>query len=702
MPTQDLTVDVRIKFDSGQTVPIEFNAPFTLKQTRGLEPYMFSIHLSDASKLPQPATQSNGCRCSFVFETPNATGAGRTTKEWKGWYLVRIEPSKSDVGLYVATFADVRWKLQYFRRTKAYNVQWPDGSYRDESTPQGANYLQWKAVDAAKDICKLFGEELDVSAIEESRFSILLPNNLGNSKGGGWAAAQWDEMIKGALVATELDIVMGLDGKLSLRERTGDYAGYLKSVRLMPRIVDTTGAGNNGWSRPRKLRLAFEVMMEAALESRLAGATSSSTPIFSPPENVMPRFTQADLDPEEWWNSQVAGELADTDWETVPVELERNGYALRSEAEGLICRNYFLPNIIPLTRSEAHGWITESSDPTENAQLALKKFWFDGVLRNCWRKTYRVKYPTKRSASPLTTALRCLSGLRFGRLTPGGDSISRGSVFADWSEEQTFAVRYKPGDPFDSEFSSNHAFDATRPAPFTARWIAESGNELIFLLEPTDSRRIGQAKVFPGLFARNLNYGSWGALTADGYIEETELQGEFDTAFDFRIILSGRLITPCFLGGVSSPVGQVEGRVLVVETTLYPFGSIPSLDLKSEAMTANFGFSKDQLQRAMGTLAERWPEKLLNQKDVEKLVADVADKTRAVFEQGDSGGIAVPGVEALNKAETGGDIHEMSVTIGDPDPWSIKTQYIVLPGVSAISVDPEERDGRPPALIAQE
>lgn len=702
MPTQDLTVDVRIKFDSGQTVPIEFNAPFTLKQTRGLEPYMFSIHLSDVSKLPQPATQSNGCRCSFVFETPNATGAGRTTKEWKGWYLVRIEPSKSDVGLYVATFADVRWKLQYFRRTKAYNVQWPDGSYRDESTPQGGLYKLWTAVDAAKDICKLFGEELDTDKLQSDKYYIVLPSNLGNSKGGGWAAAQWDEMMKGALASIEADIVMDLDGKLSLRERTGDKAGYLKEVRLMPRIIDTTGAGNNGWSRPKKLRLSFEIMMEAALESLLAGATSAHTPIFSPPENVMPRFTQADFDPEEWWNSQVAGELADTDWETVPVELERNGYAPRSEAEGLICRNYFLPNIIPLTRSEAHGWITESADPTENAQLALKKFWFDGVLRNCWRKTYRVKYPTSRSASPLTTALRCLSGLRFGRLTPGGDTISRGSVFADWSEEQTFAVRYDKWDPFNSQFSTNHPFDATRPAPFTARWIAESGNELIFLLEPTDSRRIGQAKIYPGLFARDLNYGTWGTLTADGYIEETELQGEFDEDFDFRILLSGRLITPCFLSGVGSPIGQIEGRVLTVEVPMYPDGSIPSIDLKSEAMTANFGFSKQQLQLAKGQLAERWPEKLLNLTDVQKRAQDVASKLEAIFEQGDSGGIAVPGVEALNKAETGGDIHEMSVTIGDPDPWSIKTQYIVLPGVSAISVDPEERDGQPPALIAQE
>lgn len=702
MAAENLSVDARIIFDSGQNVPIEFNAPFTLKQTRGLEPHMFSIHLSDISGLPQPATQGDGCRCSFVFETPNASGSGKTSKPWAGWYLVRVEPSKSDEGLHVATFADVRWKLQYFRRTKAYNVQWPDGSYRDESTPMGANYLQWHAIDAAKDICKLFGEDLNVSRVLPDKMSILLPNNLGNSKGGGWAAAQWDEMIKGALVAAEVDIVMGVDGKLALRERTGDFAQYMLRLRAMPRIVDTAGQGNNGWSRPKKLRLSFEVMMEAALESRLAGATSASTPIFSPPENVMPRFTLADFDPEEWWNSQTSDEIAATDWETIGQELETNQYALATEAEGMICRNYFLPNILPLVRSEAHGWITEASDPTDNAVAALKKFWFDGVLRNCWRKVYRVKYPTHRSASPLTTALRCLSGMRFGRLTPGGDSISRGSVFMDWSEEQTFAVRYNKFNPFDSQFSSNHAFDATRPAPFTARWIAESGNELIFLLEAADSRRLGQAKVFPGLFARDLNYGTWGSLTADGFIEETELQGEFDTAFDFRIILAGRLITPCFLSGVKSDLGTIEGRVLTVETTLYPFGSIPSLDLKSTNMTANFGFSKTQLGMAMGTLAERWPEKLLNLTDIEKKVADLAEKMRAVFEQGEAGGIAVPGVESLAQAETGGDIHEMSVTVGDPDPWAIKTQYIVLPGVSAITVDEEERDGTPPDIIAKE
>jgi hypothetical protein len=43
----------------------------------------------------------------------------------------------------------------------------------------------------------------------------------------------------------------------------------------------------------------------------------------------------------------------------------------------------------------------------------------------------------------------------------------------------------------------------------------------------------------------------------------------------------------------------------------------------------------------------------------------------------------------------------MSIVVGNPDPWSITTQYVVLPGMARRVLLSEDREGYPVASIAE-
>lgn len=697
-------VSVHIVFD-GVTIPVEYNMPFTLKQSRGVDPYFFSITLSHDSinLLPVAANLKDGAKCAFRFDTPAANG-GRSQLDWS-WWLVRVEPGRSDTGTFIVTFADERWKMDHRRYSLSYNIQWPDGSYRSETTPLGRG-KPWTALEAIKDAAEQMGYKLDTTRVHGSKFYIQLPNNLGNSQGGGWVFETPSEIFKPMLSVLDCDLIVKADSTLAIVDRTGDSAAITK-MQSYRRIDDSVDTGFNGWELPKEIRLGLEVKAEAVIESKQP-ITASGTPTFDIPENVMPRPELADRSPVEWWNAGASG-IADTEWEEIQTLLEGLGFVTTTprSADVMICRNWFLPNIIPLNRAGEFDEIVESADPTENSIRYQTKLWCDAALRMCYRRTYRITYPTNAQAGdPLVPNIRNMAGLRFGRLSPGGESISKGSVFCSWSEESTHALNFtKNSDPLSAVFSDNHKFDPQRAAPFTVRWVSQNGNELIYELTPADARRIGQAKIYPGIFTAPLTYGDWFTLTADNYLEGTEIQGEFWPQFDFRIYFSGRLIREDKRSGITANIdnGKIKGRQLIITLPMFEDGAIAGLDIRSNAVTANYGYTKDQMGRDLGDLASRWPERLLNVEQITKFAQDLRDKIKRKMMAGRSGGIRVAGVQPMQDGcMTSGDIHEMSVVIGDPDPWSITTQCIVLPGIPAFSVDPERADGDIPNLIDQE
>lgn len=695
-------VETRVRFVGGEEIPLEYAAPFALKFTAGTVPYMFQLHISDDSVFPKPGS-GDGQKVEFIFSTPSASG-GRTDIVFSGWYLVRVEAAKTESGLMLATFADERWKLQHRRFSLYYNLQWPDGSYRYDTVPGGGGRTGsvWTAWDALKDALTKMGYAPNYERLSASKAHIRLPNNLGNSKGGGFVDATFDEIVVPMLEVLDAHLYF-IDGQPHITDRTGDIAKSIQKLRAIPRIVDTVGESKNKWERPRKLRVSFEIKAEAAVENFLP-STSTQRPFFDVPENVMPRLTPADRELLEWWDAQ-GKEEQDTEWSTIQEEaagaIPRFPAPISTDVDRVIGENWYLPFVMPFVRYSPHGPIEEDPDPATNASEIQKKLWLNAQIRRHWHRTYRITYPTG-SLEATVKNFRAMAGMRWGRLTPGGDTISRGAVWSDWCEETTAAVRLQP-DPFDTQFGHNHPFDPTRPAPFIASWLAESGNELIFELAPVGTMMLGQEKILPGLYVEVPNYGTWFEMSRDGYLAAQELQATLDEDWKFRAIISGRVVGDVNqMLNAASPLGNINGRTLQIEVPMFPDGSLDSLDLKEHTMTANFGYSKEQLALS-SSIALVWPEKLLNQSDIERRSNDMATWWKKRLESTVAGGILIPGVEPIqSKIYPGGDIYETSIVVGDPDPWSVTTQYMVIPAIPGPTLDYEELDGYAAQVVAWE
>lgn len=680
-------------------VPIEYAAPFTLKYPPGMEPFMFQLHMSDTSVLPEPGS-GNGTPCKFVFSTPAASG-GRTDVELSGWYLVRVEPSNIEDATSLVTFADERWRLQYKRFSAEYNIQWPDGSFRWHTVDKGE---KWKAHDAIVDFLTKAGYKPDTSRLSLLKRGLDLPNNLGNSRGGGWVDATYQEILEPMLRILDANIYF-INGQPHITDKSGDIAGGIPKLRAIPRVDDTVAFSRNGWEKPRRFRIMYEIKAEAALENLYTPArtTASQSPasFFDAPENVMPKLTASVREHRDWWEAAINKEKGD-EWDEIAIVVA--GYQPMAltvdEVDDNIAKNWYLPFLFPFKRQGPHGPIIESSNPTTNASIIEAKLWLMAQCRMHWHRTYRITYPT--SNEPLVNGYRSMTGIRFGRLTPGGDTVSRGAVFADWSEETTAAVRLRDN-PFDSQFGRSYDFNPERAAPFVADWVAESGNELIFELRPVGTMMLGQEKIVPGIWSVTPNYGTWFEMTRDGYLGAQELQAELRPDWRFRAIVSGRVVgSISIMENVATAIGKISGRSFVVEVPGFTDGGMDAFDVKESAITANFGFSKAQLN-TQEVITEVFPEVLLNESAISSRANDLAKYFKSRFELGQAGGILIPGVEpAYSGIWPGGDIYEMSIVVGDPDPWSVTTQYVVLPGIPSPPLLPEERDGRIPQIIAWE
>lgn len=716
--------DIRIKI-GGTVLPLEYNMPFTMKQTRGTAPYFFNVMVSDISGLPAPGGGGaagpitgpgagdgpSGTPCSFLFETPAASGSDMIQWEWDSWYLVRVEPAKGTDDAFLLTFADERWKAEHKRIDASYNVQWPDGSYRAESLVLSTNE-RWQTKDAIEDALKKFGY---FETIWYARTDLgYLPDNMGNSDAGGFVAGTFSEVLDPMLESANLDLIF-IDRKPAIVERVGDTANKLNYLRTMPRIVDTVGSGSNGWELPRKLRIHHEVKMEVALEkveSSSDRTTSGSDNAFlNEPANVMPRFRHEAEVGADWWKDKD-GDTAKSEWVEIDEHITELFGTVYDPVERTIARNWFLPLILPLRRKGPMEEIWESADPTANSLLALRKMVITDYLRKSWRRLWRIEYPTdNRPSNASAPTIRRISGLKMGRLMPGGDATSKGSVFCDWCEQTIHAISYKPGHSFTKEFGVNHPYvgravspnDPTTnvpPAPFNARFISENGKELIFVLEEVPHGRIGTSDIYPALYASIPNFGNPIEVVNDEYWALNQLNISLSAVFRMRVFLFGRLIANAqdTTSTNAVPAG-IENRSYVHEIDLFPEGGIDSFDLKVDSMTANFGFSLDQVKKALGSLRNEWPELLLNRDKITENAERIGKQVLNQYSAGEAGGIVTPGVEAMKQGIcTAGSIHEASVTVGDPDLWAVRCQFIVMPNVGKVTLDPKEK-GRAAPII---
>lgn len=707
--TELVTNDIKLVFEGGHTVPLDYAAPFTLKQTRGIDAYYVTILCSSIDQLPVPQPGEDGKRCGFIFRTPGQNPSSPIFHTWGGWVLLRATKTQNDSELWSVTFADIRHIMQHKRASLNLNIKWPDGTWRSESLNSGSPYDKKEAARAIVESIGFSAPDEGFADLAASQTIQTLPANLGNTRTGGFVHASWAEMIKPVAEVMNADPIVMFDGNIGFRSRQGDRLNQLPQLRARARIEDSVQKERSQWERPRKLRLGFECKVENAIERFPSSATISnqSERAIIDPVNVMPKWEHngdffdpigqgaLNVDGSSW--SPIWNELSDAGYIN---SLSSGSFTKDELADTYIASHFMLPQIFPYRRVEPLGDILDDADEI------LKKDWFDGMIRNSWRRFYRVEFPANADVSD-APLLRSLAALKFGRLTAEGAVRSKGVVFADYfSELATPLYAANRGTrAFSQTVNKDHPFNPLIPAPFTARFISEEGNELVFSIDPVELRRLSQSKVFLGLAKNELTYGTYNKLVADDYMsdgknlqfgnEATEQHLQFDVDYKFRCMIVGTLIQEPLQSNVPP---EIEGRAYIIERDLFADGGIDSIDYRSYESTANFGYSITQMQAT--SISGLFPDTLLNETSLNIIADRIQSETKAQFEAGQSGGILAPGVSCPAAGiGTSGDIHEFSIVVGNPSPHAITSQYIFAPQAKSIVVDQEEIDGKPPSLL---
>ena len=671
---------------AGKEIPLQFNAPLAWKQTRGIDPWMMNIALQDETAYPG-FLLSDGMPAKFRFDTPDQNGKP-VSLEWEGWYLVRIEQSRSERDVQVATFADERWKAMYRRITASYNVQWPDGTWRADSLDGGK---PWTCLRAIGDMCRKFGMDFyEFNKMPQEMRDLQMPANMGNSPAGGFVEASMAECMPNLLEYMGGALIMWFNGAMRVVPKTGDDANTIATLQAMPRMQDTASQSGREFEQPREMELAFEVMAEAAIERFDPDdkGTASGGGIDMKLVNVMQSWLYGSRGYE--FGQITNDRVADDVYNAISEEYRLEGY--KSEGvEEFIANNYFLPNILPLLRRDALGDFIDTKAETD------KKLWFDSETRDAWRRMYAIDFPFKGAGNE---AYRILSGLRLGRLSPDGSTRDHGNVFCDWCM-MSDDILNPQDDPMKWEYSENVEFDGSRASPFKSSFVAEGKTgKLLLRIEPPSTLRFDMKRIFLGLFDEQLHYGNWQDVSAEGDIEIDGAHAKFDPSYKLRIIVTGRLTgDPTNVRG-GAFVPNLEGRVYKLRRPLYPAGGIKSIQLRSYTRTANFAYAKEQMVDACPAMYNQFPTELLNADELEKIADDTAKRVKALFASAQAGGIVTPGIEAPMKGlGTGGDVKEFSIMLGNPKLHSISSQYIVVPDMPNVEVDQRSLDGEPVSAI---
>ena len=240
-------------------IPGEFIAPWTWAQTRGTTPHVASFYASDDrfEQLKNPVT--------LVIGAPDATMAGSSLAIFENLFL--LEKQRSAKGLREYTLADIRWLLNSGEFTGSFNILGYKDRYRPDSL-RGAQepFSRQQAVQVAlaELIVSISAREgriivpaprvtFDLSA--DSALYERLPNNLGNSAGGGWVGAGLSEFLP-ALLGGAADLVVARGGHLRITDKHAAVVnGIDTGLILLDGVLDRKEIK---WQKPRKCIVQFE------------------------------------------------------------------------------------------------------------------------------------------------------------------------------------------------------------------------------------------------------------------------------------------------------------------------------------------------------------------------------------------------------------------------------------------------------------
>jgi hypothetical protein len=703
MPVVEGT-EIHIIPDTGGQIAVEYVGAWDVMMSRGTE----ADEIKLLTSRPQEFENIGVGSCTFRFKhNQDGLSGGVAQFEWKGWYMQAIQPNPSRPGLYTVVFRDYRAIAERQRLDLSYNVQWADEYLRADSLSKktAAVGRKWTCLDAAWDALQQFGFALDrdVSSLETWQKKEILPNNLGNSRGGGFCAASPSEVLPLLLEQIRCDYIMTPEGKARVVGRSSDKdeSPKLKLYRL---IGGTVAKRNIKWQRPKWIDVLFERYMEGgwdytATSSRSTGVTRTAMNFTL--LNVMPKFDTnniGDVDKFVELNAQVSTELG-------------------SSAAEKIRSRWFKPNLFPYSRDAARYVV-------DSPETIAKKQWFDDAVRRCWRRVFQVNPAAYLGQEGY---VRCFTGIRLGRLEENGGTRSGGNIWMDycrhlrWGRPEGIGSANWSSSPLGLRFSENRYYAGLRaedtqglnvysflPAPFTARWL--NPERLIFEVQPDRPPVLNSVANLPGVMEEHLNYGNLVELASSSALRRTSLQGAFKEGWNLRVLWNGRLSGPIpdaatAYGSIfASPVQRT--RTWRERMVGFPDGVAAPVDVRVEEVTANHTFSNEALRHIpIGSIGNYMPEVLSNKAEIEDVAGHVAEQIRQTYNQDRAGVGIVAGIEALAaKVWTGGAIWTIRLSVGGDgqDPCSLQTEYVVQPEVRPFKAKRKMLAGKQPSIAQDE
>lgn len=676
---------------SGSRIAVEFIGSFSLEMPRGTDAGEVKLLTSR----PEEFNSIGAGACTFLFSHDKGDlGAGKQTFGWKGWFMESLQPNPSQPGLYTAVFRDARSMRARKRISVSYNVEWPDQYLRADTMTSSST--RWTCLNAAYDALEKFGftVDKDSSTLTNWQKHEFLPNNLGNSQGGGFAGVNFIELIPLLLEPIRCDIIMTPENKVRVVSRSGkDDSPKLKAHRLIGGVV---GERNIKWLKPKKVRVLFDRILEGGWDYTIgtSGATAAQVRGMNwQVNNVMPKF-----------NSTKMAEL--DEWTDIEEQI-RSEFAI-ADGEEYLCARWFKPSLFPYRR-DRDRLITESPEG-----IAKKKWYNDGV-RRCWRRLFQVNPRLFTTAFSYT---RYFTGIRLGRLDENGGVVSGGNVYCDFTRHLKWGhnAHQQSADPMELRFSENvklgfaggyRSPDGLEnidflPAPFNARWV--SAEKLIFEVSPRKPNHVNEEEFYPALMSEHLNYGKVFELASGTALRRTPLQGTFKTAWNMRVLWNGRLVSNIAGMDILEGTGQ-RGRMWAETRTAFPDGLGEDVEVRVDEITANHVFSERLLRIInIGNIHTYTPDVLANKEEIEDVADHITEQIVQTYNQNRAGTAHVAGVSALAAGIwTGGAIHNVRLAVGEGGEQSaLTTQYIVQPEIRPLTAKRKLRAGKRPAAAAEE
>lgn len=549
-----------------------------------------------------------------------------TTIGLTNWHIVERLPMEDGKVKYI--LVDDRWRLSYAKLTAQYNIVSYGGKYRADSVRGG---VAWKCLDAAIDALTKLGANVVVDPdLPLAARTIDLPDNLGNADGGGFVGAPMGLFLPLMLEPIRCDIVTNDKGEIVITDRvTEHHAGLDKFIHMGGDV----GQADNIWQRPSQIVVPFQRRVEKKFTySHDPRATASTDPLTPQLENVIPE-----------WDG------------TKPPERLTEIFKYVNQGFGRVLRMTLQAAMLIWTRKQ---WFNIHDYTT--AQELDQALEVESLIRMSFRRWFRVV-----TKSGDTDDVRArFADIRLGRLAPDGTTRPDGGVFCDYTMDRRYGVLKNEGDhPLTAKFTTGVPFDANKPAPFRAAWLAGQREELAFGIDPIPADRRSVREYMVGRYDRERQYTDFHAAvrgTADFVLDSGNgLRDDFTMVVYWNGLWTGHL-------------GGTRDRDYKHRVPGFADGLVPELTVSLvHDMTANYADMQFPSQRPM------------NHADLDARAKEIAADVMESYERGEAGYSRHGGIDVLKKGQKWprGNIHDVAIIIGGRGRGSVDTLINILPGM---------------------